>query len=145
MEVSGYSNIVYIRKYLVLTYIERFYSTVCFLFSYISWSVSEHISVFKYNQFPSMSEKNCGIYWRNSYYLLTRRKNIKKVATGCKGSFCQCKNENTFKYHYLLRFLLCLIVCIRISTSPPPPLSKTQPPLFCKIPLKYAHSPSPSF
>ena len=119
MEVSRYSNIVYIGRCLVLTHIERFYSTVCFLFSYISWSVSEHISVFKYNQFPSMSEKICGIYWRNSYYLLTRRRNIKKVAIGCKGNFCQCKNENTFKYHYLLRFLLCLIMCIRISTHPP--------------------------
>ena len=52
---------------------------------------------------------------------------------GCKGSFCQCKNENTFKYHYLLRFLLCLIVCIRISTPPPPfPLQRRNPLFFVK-------------
>ena len=37
--MSRYTNIVYIGRYLVLTYIERFISTVCCFFSYISWSV----------------------------------------------------------------------------------------------------------
>ena len=35
-----YTNIVYIERYLVLTYIERFVSTVCSVFSYICWSVN---------------------------------------------------------------------------------------------------------
>ena len=40
LKMSKYANIVYIGKYLVLTYIERFFSTVCWFLSYISWSVN---------------------------------------------------------------------------------------------------------
>ena len=39
LKMSRYTNIVYIGRYLVLTYIERFISTVCCFFSYIYWSV----------------------------------------------------------------------------------------------------------
>ena len=40
MEVSRYTNIVYIGNYVVLTYIERLFSAVCYFFSYIGWSVN---------------------------------------------------------------------------------------------------------
>ena len=40
LKVSRNTNIVYIGRCLVLTYIERFVSTVCCFFSYISWSVN---------------------------------------------------------------------------------------------------------
>ena len=41
-------NIVYIGRYLVLTFIERFISTVCCFFSYIYWSVNcmSRVSIF---------------------------------------------------------------------------------------------------
>ena len=40
LKMSRYTNIVYIGRYLVLAYIERFISTVCCFFSYICWSVN---------------------------------------------------------------------------------------------------------
>ena len=42
-KMSRYTNIVYIGRYLALTYIERFISTVCCFFSYICWSVNSTI------------------------------------------------------------------------------------------------------
>ena len=39
-EVSRYTIIVYIEEYLVMTYVERLFSTVCCLFNYICWSVN---------------------------------------------------------------------------------------------------------
>ena len=50
-EMSRYTNIVYIGRYLVLTYIERFISTVCCFFSYICWSVNCMSWVSKFNNF----------------------------------------------------------------------------------------------
>ena len=44
-------NIVYIGRYLVLTFIERFISTVCCFFSYICWSVNCMSWVSKFNNF----------------------------------------------------------------------------------------------
>ena len=49
--MSRYTNIVYIGRYLVLTYIERFISTVCCFFSYICWSVNCMSWVSKFNNF----------------------------------------------------------------------------------------------
>ena len=49
LKMSRLTNIVYIGRYLALTYIERFISTVCCLFSYICWSVNCMISVSKFN------------------------------------------------------------------------------------------------
>ena len=40
LKMSKYTNIVYIGRYLVLTYIEIFISTVCYIFSLICWSVN---------------------------------------------------------------------------------------------------------
>ena len=40
LKMSTYTNMVYIGRYLVLTYIEEFISTVCCFFSYICWSVN---------------------------------------------------------------------------------------------------------
>ena len=40
LELSRYINIVYIGEYLILTYIEKRFSFVCFFFSYICWSVN---------------------------------------------------------------------------------------------------------
>ena len=47
LKVSGNTNIVYIGKYLVLTYIDRFFSTgccflnyICCFLNYICWSVN---------------------------------------------------------------------------------------------------------
>ena len=40
LKVSRHTDIVYIGRYLVLTFIERFFSTVCCFFSYICWSVN---------------------------------------------------------------------------------------------------------
>ena len=40
LEVSRCTNIVYIGRYLIVTYIETFFSTVCCFFSYIGWSVN---------------------------------------------------------------------------------------------------------
>ena len=40
LKMSRYTNIVHIGRYLVLTDIERFISTVCCFFSYICWSVN---------------------------------------------------------------------------------------------------------
>ena len=44
-------NIVYIERYLLLTYIERFISTVSCFFSYICWSVNCMNWVSKFNNF----------------------------------------------------------------------------------------------
>ena len=49
--MSRYTNIVYIGRYLVLTYKERFISTVCCFFSYICWSVNCMSWVRKFNNF----------------------------------------------------------------------------------------------
>ena len=49
--MSRYRNIVYIGRYLVLTYIERFISIVCCFFSYICWSVNCMSWVSKFNNF----------------------------------------------------------------------------------------------
>ena len=51
LRMSRYTNIVYIRRYLVLTYIQRFISTVCCFFSYICWSVNCMSWVSKFNNF----------------------------------------------------------------------------------------------
>ena len=51
LKMSRYTNIVYIGRYLVLTYIKRFISTVCCFFSYICWSVNCMIWVSKFNNF----------------------------------------------------------------------------------------------
>ena len=40
LELSKYTNNVYIGKYLVVTYIERLFSTVCYFFSYVCWPVN---------------------------------------------------------------------------------------------------------
>ena len=40
LKMSRYTSIVYIGRYLVLAYIERFISTVCCFFSYTCWSVN---------------------------------------------------------------------------------------------------------
>ena len=40
LKMSRYTNIVYIGRYLALTYIEKFISTVCCFFGYICWSVN---------------------------------------------------------------------------------------------------------
>ena len=39
MKLSRYTHTVYVERYLVLTYIEKIFSTVCCFFSYICWSV----------------------------------------------------------------------------------------------------------
>ena len=49
LKMSRYTNIFYIGRYLVLTYIERFISTVCCLFSYICWSVNCMSWISKFN------------------------------------------------------------------------------------------------
>ena len=54
--MSRYINIVYIRRYLVLTYIERFISTVCCFFSYTAWSVYCMSWVSKFNNFLTCRE-----------------------------------------------------------------------------------------
>ena len=51
LRMSRYTNIVYIGRYLVLTYIERFISTVSCFFSYICWSVDCMKSISKFNNF----------------------------------------------------------------------------------------------
>ena len=51
LKMSRYTNIVSIGRYLVLTYIERFISTVCCFFSYICWSVNCMSWVSKFNNF----------------------------------------------------------------------------------------------
>ena len=51
LKMSRYTNIVYIGRYLVLTYIERFISTVCCFFSYICWSINCTSWVSKFNNF----------------------------------------------------------------------------------------------
>ena len=40
LKMSRYTNIAYIGRYLILTYIERFVWTVCCFFSYICWSAN---------------------------------------------------------------------------------------------------------
>ena len=51
LKTSRYTNIDYIAKYLVLTYIERFISTVCCFLRYICWSVNCMSWVSKFNNF----------------------------------------------------------------------------------------------
>ena len=51
LKMSRYTNIVYIGRYLVLTYIEIFISTVCCFFSHICWSVNCMSWVSKFNNF----------------------------------------------------------------------------------------------
>ena len=51
LKMSRYTNIVYIGRYLVLTYIERFISTVCCFFNYICWPVNCMSWVSKFNNF----------------------------------------------------------------------------------------------
>ena len=51
LKMSRYTNIVNIGRYLVLTYIETFISTVCCFFSYICWSVNFISWVSKFNNF----------------------------------------------------------------------------------------------
>ena len=50
-KISIYPSIVYIGRYLVLTYRERFISTVCCVFSYICWSVNSMNWVSRFNIF----------------------------------------------------------------------------------------------
>ena len=51
LKMSRNTNIVYIGKYLALTYIERFISTICCFFSYICWSVNCMSWVSKFSNF----------------------------------------------------------------------------------------------
>ena len=51
LKMLRYTNIVYIGRYLVLTYIEIFISTVCCSFSYICWPVNCMSWVSKFNNF----------------------------------------------------------------------------------------------
>ena len=52
LRMSRYTNIVYIRRYLVLTYIQRFISTVCcFLAIFVARSVNCMSWVSKFNNF----------------------------------------------------------------------------------------------
>ena len=51
LKMSRYTNNVYIGRYLVVAYIERFISTVCCFFSYICWSMTCMSSVSKCNNF----------------------------------------------------------------------------------------------
>ena len=51
LKMSRYTNIVYIGRYLVLTYIERFISTVCCFFSYICWPANCMSLVSKFHSF----------------------------------------------------------------------------------------------
>ena len=51
LKMSRNTNIVYIWRYLALTYIERFISTICCFFSYICWPVNCMSWVSKFNNF----------------------------------------------------------------------------------------------
>ena len=51
LKMSRYWNIVYIERYLVLTYTKRFISTVCCFFSCIFWSINCMSWVSKFNNF----------------------------------------------------------------------------------------------
>ena len=51
VKMSRSTNNVYIWRYLILTYIERFISTVCCFVSYISWSANCMSWVCKFNNF----------------------------------------------------------------------------------------------
>ena len=51
LKMSRYTNIVYIGRYLALTYIERFISTICYFFSHICWSVNCMNWVSKFKKF----------------------------------------------------------------------------------------------
>ena len=51
LKMSTYTNIVYIGRYLALTYIERFISTICCFFTYICWPVNCMSWVSKFNIF----------------------------------------------------------------------------------------------
>ena len=51
LKMSRYTNIVYIGRYLVLRYIERFILTVCWFFSFYIWSVNCMTWVSKFNYF----------------------------------------------------------------------------------------------
>ena len=51
LEVSRYTNIVYIGMYLVLTEMERLFSTVCYFFSHFCWSVNYISRVSKFHNF----------------------------------------------------------------------------------------------
>ena len=51
LKISRYTNILYIGRYLVLTYIERFIWTVGRFFSYICWSLNSMSWVSKLNNF----------------------------------------------------------------------------------------------
>ena len=51
LKMSRYTNHVYIGRYLVLRYMERFISRVCYFFSYICWSVNCMSWVSKFNIF----------------------------------------------------------------------------------------------
>ena len=56
LKMSRYTNIVYIGRYLALTYIERFISTICCFFSCICWSVSCMSRVSKFRNFLTCTE-----------------------------------------------------------------------------------------
>ena len=57
LEVPRYTNIVYIGVCLVLTYIDRLVSTVCYFLSYFCWSVNCMSQVSKFHKvFPTGSE-----------------------------------------------------------------------------------------
>ena len=51
LKISRYINIVYIGRYLVLTYIKIFFSTVCCFFSYTCWWVNCMSWVCNFNNF----------------------------------------------------------------------------------------------
>ena len=51
LEISGYIKIVCLGRFFVLTYIEQLFSTVCCIFSYISWLVNCKSWVSKFHHF----------------------------------------------------------------------------------------------
>ena len=51
LKVPIYTNIVYIGRYIILKYIEIFFSTICCFFSYNCWSVKCMSWVNKFNNF----------------------------------------------------------------------------------------------
>ena len=57
LQVSRYTNSIYFEVYLVVTYLERLFSTVCYFLSYFCWSVACMSRVIKFhNCFLTCSE-----------------------------------------------------------------------------------------
>ena len=58
------------------------------------------------------SKINWITYRPDLHNLQTRRKKFKRVASGCKGSFCQCKNQKYLQIWLLPRFPIIPEKCI---------------------------------